>query len=1685
MLHNREAPHGNALCHESAVERAYDLHRDRLRRAKATCNFRKKPERFAFLEGQISKKFLDQQRSQRIVRDNIQLLQRLRFIEASSKKRQKDRPQQKNKIHERKSDDIEKKNQVLAKRLHHLKPHYSTKAWALQRRKEQVVLRLRKTNRTVGHLMGVSRETTAGPRPDLKASVFASQSYLDGSLMTSIQEKLPPRKQGLPSMVSQVKEKKQQSVKNKQNKFGGSSDCEPLLTGPGSLSLLETERNCCQPTTPTTTTTTEPIATTDDEPTTIKEQRQSTSYGSAHVVYEVRRDYRITPSGSTKAERWPCCVRVSAQEPYTILTELQINVRRQGSDEIITKRAMSISQAAVDYDCSEHVSSSEFDDAYDLQEMLLNMFHEADIDGNGMLSHDEFLALMEDADLGLSDSERQIIFSEIDEDDDTEINYEEFMPVAIDLIQSFQARRYAKRVQNSIDERIEEETLRVLKGPEVAEAVKMANALFSEADPRRSMTLSRPEFRRCLKHPGVQLTRGEQAMLLASVPVDAFGKVLYKKFDDIVYKIKFSTIKHNIFEAEASVTEKLLLELCRDQEKLSMDPDYDRDDPVYSGHVTNKQLRSAVLSDPSVGLTRLQLNSIISDAEIVDSMVDYFKFIPLAAKTIDKMHDPSVVAAKTTLLAKGLSGQAQAMNGKTEADLGRELNELFDLYDTDKSGSLDPTEFACCMEALELSLTKGQVDVLLVTADKDKNGIVDRNEFMDFTFAHLVPLMKDRRLAIVRHDIKLIAEGRVGEIDLSSFDDSGQWFHGVFDDLKSPSWDPATVQAHRELVMLFRKANASKEGQLTSSEFHRVLDALDLALTSYQKARLFSEADEDEDGYISYAEFVPIITRFLQTYRAKQGALSSWASRVAAIDEKVDVECSMAKVHLIESIHIVEKAFQEAGKMEAALFMEQTGSPSSSPVPFGGSVVQEKKKQTSSNDPLTNSPAATKAALALKQKILQKRANVYKKNDKVTFSGVDSPTQETRRPSLTTRKRAMSSSNFPRLTRPSFLRCLATPHAKLSQGMIDGIASRMPALQTDGLTSTSKFQDVVYAVFRDLAHHRVVESLPTTSTLDTHIRTMLRDKEKDARKKMLKGTYGGSIDNAQHSKRGGSRSSITSAFGDDDNDKEDAASDASSLDDIGEVEVKGIMPAKDAHQSFTRAKHLRLSRQQLLSVMSLVDACAAPAAAKDADPVFKDFAPPTTSSPKNEGDKKPNGLILTTKLASCAALVIADLFDVEKLKVRTALARSAQRQSATLLAGDQQDTLIRVLRELFAKRELQVFGGASTNASGNNLSTMSTVTTSSVGSSQQNSSKETILVTRGVLPVHDFCAILRCLPLVDLSRTEVSTIMSHVPYDEHGNILWSDFLHDDAAGVFTTIDKERRQKRTGSPASFVYNLNDPNSNVQPLERSQVTRLCKDLIAQSRLNFVHDQPQKRCVELEFERPCKTPTPVQPAEKQEPRVIQTALPTSGQRRLSFCIAPGGAALGERPVTADDVDKQRRPSLDCETKRDVPVVNELDQALASDGGLLPDRPTLERRKPQPMTYPSTIYVKQTDYQKIQVILETISSKMMTYKADLRLPSLAAVDPDSGDLFLKNVIRFLRIERHSQTGMERLLLLPSAAKAKKDGHHNNNSLGTVTQARPSSSSCSSSSLVTKKKMMTTTTRAAITTSTTTTTDL
>jgi U3 small nucleolar ribonucleoprotein component len=137
-----------------------------------------------------------------------------------------------------------------------------------------------------------------------------------------------------------------------------------------------------------------------------------------------------------------------------------------------------------------------------------------------------------------------------------------------------------------------------------------------------------------------------------------------------------------------------------------------------------------------LSLNKLQVLAIMCEADVDEGLVNYWKFIPLAAKSIEAMFEPSAMAQRASLLNEDSLSDAALMQGKERAEIEDMIRQRFKEADTDGGGSLDSTEFTLCMESLELGLNRKQINALLCAADADGSGDVDEEEVSERAHGH-------------------------------------------------------------------------------------------------------------------------------------------------------------------------------------------------------------------------------------------------------------------------------------------------------------------------------------------------------------------------------------------------------------------------------------------------------------------------------------------------------------------------------------------------------------------------------------------------------------------------------------------------------------------------------------------------------------------------------------------------------------------------------------------------------------------------------------------------------------------------------------------------------------------------------------------------------------------------------------
>ena len=156
-----------------------------------------------------------------------------------------------------------------------------------------------------------------------------------------------------------------------------------------------------------------------------------------------------------------------------------------------------------------------------LEGLLKDLFKEADTDQSGALSMKEFKEVIRLANLGLSDREVGRLLAEADVTQDGEIDYEEFVPIAVDLVQGLYARMESAAEDEVAAVQAQQEAELLIRGMDKAELQKIMMDVFNKADADGSGQLSLAEFQTCIKEADLGLTRNERLAVLNVAPTNA------------------------------------------------------------------------------------------------------------------------------------------------------------------------------------------------------------------------------------------------------------------------------------------------------------------------------------------------------------------------------------------------------------------------------------------------------------------------------------------------------------------------------------------------------------------------------------------------------------------------------------------------------------------------------------------------------------------------------------------------------------------------------------------------------------------------------------------------------------------------------------------------------------------------------------------------------------------------------------------------------------------------------------------------------------------------------------------------------------------------------------------------------------------------------------------------------------
>jgi len=262
----------------------------------------------------------------------------------------------------------------------------------------------------------------------------------------------------------------------------------------------------------------------------------------------------------------------------------------------------------------------------EVESIIQDLFHKYDIDGNGYLDPNEFKALMTDLQQRLEFPPDEVLrfLAEADMNSDGQIEYEEFIPLALQIIQGMYAKKRLEQHMEDVDQHAEDLLVHGMSRDELTELV---GSIFERMDQDGSGTLSKQEFVTALTSMELGLTRREINTIMFQIDQDNDGNISYREFVPFAFDLlqKLTSLRLLETELENDELAQYLTDLFKSK------------DAEMSGMLHVDDVRD-LLHQAMLGLSRMQIYTVISEAEVnSDMLISYASFVPRAVGLIRSM----------------------------------------------------------------------------------------------------------------------------------------------------------------------------------------------------------------------------------------------------------------------------------------------------------------------------------------------------------------------------------------------------------------------------------------------------------------------------------------------------------------------------------------------------------------------------------------------------------------------------------------------------------------------------------------------------------------------------------------------------------------------------------------------------------------------------------------------------------------------------------------------------------------------------------------------------------------------------------------------------------------------------------------------------------------------------------------
>ena len=423
----------------------------------------------------------------------------------------------------------------------------------------------------------------------------------------------------------------------------------------------------------------------------------------------------------------------------------------------------------------------------------------------------------------------------------------------------------------------DEAAQRKLGDMEQVEIEEFVLELFKGADTDGNGYLDRREFKTVMSSAELDLSPRDIRQIMAQCDENGDGVIEYREFLPLMTEILLALQARdavarereaNEDEAREAADEMLAFGVSQADLEATMRRAFADADLDGNGVLSEAEFKQC-LKDAALGLTKQQINVLMSETDLNgDGNVCYEEFVPIC-------HGIFVEMFKEDILRKEVRNSADWLEST--------IIEHFTAQDEDGTGKLPHKAAKKVLQRLSyegyfiMGLSNLQIMAIMSEANLDSSNCVDYVLFARTAAGMIYNLLDTDAITKRQTALATMADS-----------DAAFVLRGMSED-----------QIMSLLKQAFTEADADGNGYLTADETFEVLHSLgagDLGLTEKEIMALMASLDENDDGVVTYPEFITFMMDVLQHLdREAQITEIAFSSVIDSVDAEADGEAAAAE----------------------------------------------------------------------------------------------------------------------------------------------------------------------------------------------------------------------------------------------------------------------------------------------------------------------------------------------------------------------------------------------------------------------------------------------------------------------------------------------------------------------------------------------------------------------------------------------------------------------------------------------------------------------------------------------------------------------------------------------------------------------------------------------------------------------